>query len=146
VIGFICPSCNAPNNVPNGFAGKPVLCRECGRQLIVPAVVPAKIGAMIPEPAGGRRCVEGGPPRPMEESPPGTPAPLPLPVAKEVPRPILLTKEVPNSLPLAEELPLPVYIGPWAFLRTMALIAWSAFRHPFSTTTIDMLSGECTHE
>jgi hypothetical protein len=39
-----------------------------------------------------------------------------------------------------------VYIPPFAFLRTMLLIAWSAFRHPFSTTTIDMLSGECVQD
>ena len=40
----------------------------------------------------------------------------------------------------------PVYVSPWAYLRAMALIAWSTFRHPFSTTTIDLATGECVHE
>jgi len=38
-----------------------------------------------------------------------------------------------------------VYISPWAFVRTMLLIAWSAFRHPFSYTTIHMLTGDSMH-
>ncbi len=39
-----------------------------------------------------------------------------------------------------------VYISPFAFLRTMFLIAWSALAHPLSTTTIDMETGECVHD
>ncbi len=35
-----------------------------------------------------------------------------------------------------------VYISPGAYLRSMLAIAWSAFRHPFSTTTIDLTTGE----
>lgn len=42
--------------------------------------------------------------------------------------------------------PKPVYLSPWAYLRTMLLVAWSTFRHPFATTTIDLNTGECVHE
>jgi hypothetical protein len=31
------------------------------------------------------------------------------------------------------------------YLRTIFLMAWSAFRHPFRTTYIDMASGEAVH-
>ena len=34
-----------------------------------------------------------------------------------------------------------IYIGPRAFVRTMAAIAWSSFRHPLSPTLIDVRSG-----
>jgi hypothetical protein len=34
-----------------------------------------------------------------------------------------------------------VEISPAAFLRSMALIFWSAFRHPFKTTEIDLATG-----
>ena len=34
-----------------------------------------------------------------------------------------------------------IYISPWAYLRAMANIAWSAFRHPFTTTVIDLTTG-----
>jgi hypothetical protein len=34
-----------------------------------------------------------------------------------------------------------IYIGPRAFVRTMAAIAWSSFRHPLSTTLVDVRSG-----
>ncbi len=34
-----------------------------------------------------------------------------------------------------------IYISPWAFLRTMAAIAWSCFRHPLTTTEIDISTG-----
>jgi hypothetical protein len=33
------------------------------------------------------------------------------------------------------------YYRPWWFIRTMFLIAWCAFRHPFSTSTIDLATG-----
>jgi hypothetical protein len=36
--------------------------------------------------------------------------------------------------------------SPWKYLRTMALVAWSAFRHPFSTTIIDFDTGEMRQE
>jgi antitoxin VapB len=35
-----------------------------------------------------------------------------------------------------------VYISPRAYLRSMLAIAWSCFRHPFSTTRIDLATGE----
>jgi hypothetical protein len=35
-----------------------------------------------------------------------------------------------------------VYIKPMTYLRTMLAIAWSAFRYPFSTTTIDLSTGK----
>jgi hypothetical protein len=34
-----------------------------------------------------------------------------------------------------------IYIGPKAFVRTMAAIAWSSFRHPLSHTLVDVRSG-----
>ena len=37
------------------------------------------------------------------------------------------------------------YYSPWAYLRTMFLIGWSAFRHPFSYTEIDLVTGEMRH-
>jgi hypothetical protein len=36
----------------------------------------------------------------------------------------------------------PIYIGPWAYLRSMGLILWYSFRHPLTTTTIDLATGE----
>jgi len=33
------------------------------------------------------------------------------------------------------------YYRPWWFVRAMILIAWCAFRHPFSTSTIDLRTG-----
>ncbi len=36
-----------------------------------------------------------------------------------------------------------VYITPMAFLRSMVTIIWNAFRHPFSTTYIDLSTGNC---
>jgi hypothetical protein len=32
------------------------------------------------------------------------------------------------------------------FLQAMLAIAWSAFAHPFSTTVIDLATGEVRHE
>ncbi len=40
----------------------------------------------------------------------------------------------------------PVRIPPRAFLRAMAAIAWSSFRHPFSTTVIDLSTGKVVRE
>jgi len=37
-------------------------------------------------------------------------------------------------------------VSPWQYLRTMALIAWHSFRHPLTTTVIDMQSGACVQE
>jgi hypothetical protein len=38
-----------------------------------------------------------------------------------------------------------IRISAWMYLRTIFLLAWSAFRHPFRTTYIDMASGEVVH-
>lgn len=38
--------------------------------------------------------------------------------------------------------PTSIYISPLAFLRTMCAIAWSAFRHPLTTTVIDLSTGK----
>ena len=38
-----------------------------------------------------------------------------------------------------------IRISAWMYLRTIFLMAWSAFRHPFRTTYIDMASGEAVH-
>ncbi len=35
-----------------------------------------------------------------------------------------------------------VYISPGAYFRSMLAIAWSCFRHPFSTTEIDLATGK----
>jgi hypothetical protein len=35
-----------------------------------------------------------------------------------------------------------VYIPPTAFLRSMVTIVWNVFRHPFSTTYVDLSTGE----
>jgi hypothetical protein len=35
----------------------------------------------------------------------------------------------------------PVRISAWAYLRSMALIAWESFRHPFCTSVIDLETG-----
>jgi hypothetical protein len=34
-----------------------------------------------------------------------------------------------------------VYIGPFAFLRSMVAVAWSALAHPFTETVIDVTTG-----
>ena len=36
--------------------------------------------------------------------------------------------------------------SPLVFLRVMAAIAWSAFRHPFTTTVIDLATGKVLAE
>ena len=38
------------------------------------------------------------------------------------------------------------YYRPWWFIRTMFLIAWCAFRHPFSTSVIDLPTGRIIRE
>lgn len=38
-----------------------------------------------------------------------------------------------------------IYISPWAYVRAMLVIAWSAFRHPLCRTTVDLETGECVH-
>ncbi len=42
--------------------------------------------------------------------------------------------------------PGPVRIPPAAFIRAMIAVAWSAFRHPFSTTVIDLSTGKVVRE
>jgi hypothetical protein len=39
-----------------------------------------------------------------------------------------------------------VYISPRAFVKSMLAIAWSAFRHPLSPTTIDLSTGKYVHD
>ncbi len=34
----------------------------------------------------------------------------------------------------------------WQFLYTMFAIAWSAFAHPFSSTVIDLATGNIRHD
>jgi hypothetical protein len=38
--------------------------------------------------------------------------------------------------------PLVVRVPPLAFLKTMAVLAWSAFRYPSATTTVDLFTGD----
>jgi hypothetical protein len=37
------------------------------------------------------------------------------------------------------------YYSPLRYLRTMLAIAWAAFAHPFSSTVIDLATGEVRH-
>jgi hypothetical protein len=37
------------------------------------------------------------------------------------------------------------YYSPLRFLRAMLAIAWAAFAHPFSSTVIDLATGEMRH-
>jgi hypothetical protein len=39
------------------------------------------------------------------------------------------------------ESPVVVYIPPWAYLKSMFLLAWTAFRHPFTNARIDVTQG-----
>jgi len=38
------------------------------------------------------------------------------------------------------------HYSPLRFLRVMLAIAWSAFAHPFSSTVIDLCTGQVYHE
>jgi hypothetical protein len=38
------------------------------------------------------------------------------------------------------------YYRPWWFIRAMILIAWCAFRHPFSTSIIDLPTGHISRQ
>lgn len=38
-----------------------------------------------------------------------------------------------------------VRIPSLAYLRSVLAIAWGAFRHPFLTTYVDLLTGEAVH-
>jgi hypothetical protein len=38
------------------------------------------------------------------------------------------------------------YYSAWRFLQTMLAIAWAAFTHPFSSTVINLDTGEVRHE
>jgi hypothetical protein len=37
------------------------------------------------------------------------------------------------------------YYSPFCYLRAMLAIAWAAFAHPFSSTVIDLATGEMRH-
>ena len=37
------------------------------------------------------------------------------------------------------------YYSPWRYLQAMLSIAWAAFAYPFSTTVIDLATGEVRH-
>jgi len=51
----------------------------------------------------------------------------------------------PTTTSAATDAPEVIRISAWMYLRTIFLMAWSAFRHPFHTTYIDMASGEVVH-
>jgi hypothetical protein len=42
---------------------------------------------------------------------------------------------------IVQEAEQPISIPAWAYLRSMAAVAWSAFRHPLETTEIDLTTG-----
>ena len=57
----------------------------------------------------------------------------------------MATEQIPHTEAQGEAEPTPplkFYYSPWGFFRTMMLIAWCTFRHPFSTTIIDLETGE----
>ena len=60
-------------------------------------------------------------------------------VEEMIPAWLLLESE---RIEKSQEEELPVYIRPGAFLRSMLAIAWSAFRHPWKTTEIDLTTGQ----
>jgi hypothetical protein len=47
--------------------------------------------------------------------------------------------------PQEKSAPVKFCISLSAFLRSMLAIAWGAFRHPFSTTYVDISTGESVH-
>ena len=54
----------------------------------------------------------------------------------------------PAETPLQSESAMPsevFYYSPLRFVRTMLAIAWAAFAHPFSSTVIDLATGEVRH-
>ena len=52
----------------------------------------------------------------------------------------LTRQEVAHSFPVdVDEV---VYISPYAYIRSILAIVWNAFRHPFSTTYIDLSTGD----
>lgn len=67
--------------------------------------------------------------------------PMSLPVPDAADTADRASRQVPDSAS-----PDPVRIAPRAFLRAMAAIAWSSFRHPFSTTVIDLSTGKVVRE
>jgi hypothetical protein len=62
----------------------------------------------------------------------------------------MAVKEVPQTAGLSNQ-PEPAmpsqtfYYSPWRYFQTMFAIAWAAFAHPFSTTVIDLATGEARH-
>jgi hypothetical protein len=38
------------------------------------------------------------------------------------------------------------YNSPLGYLKTMFIIAWAAFAHPFSSTVIDLTTGNVRHD
>lgn len=54
---------------------------------------------------------------------------------------IVAESETPKEVSEPEVLRVP----PWSYLRAMFAIAWNAFRHPWSTTTIDLATGRVIH-
>ena len=38
-----------------------------------------------------------------------------------------------------------VYISPAAFLRSVLVILWSCFRHPLTTTVVDLTTGKVVY-
>jgi hypothetical protein len=58
----------------------------------------------------------------------------------------LLASRIREWLDLESPDPDAVRISPRAFLRAMVVIAWASFRHPFSTTVIDLSTGEVVRE
>jgi hypothetical protein len=69
-----------------------------------------------------------------------------MPLAGE---PVMAVEEVPQitgALSSLEPAPQVFYYSPWRYLQIMWAIVWSAFAHPFSTTVIDLTTGEMRHE
>ncbi len=60
-------------------------------------------------------------------------------------REVLQSPELPAQ-PESAMNPQIFYYSPLRYLRTILAIAWSAFTHPFSSTVIDLATGQVHHE
>ena len=63
----------------------------------------------------------------------------------------MAVQEVPQTLAVSNPSepamsPQAFHYSPFRFLQTMLAIAWAAFAHPFSSTVIDLTTGEAHHE
>lgn len=168
---FKCPFCSHDLNVADSCAGQLLCCPICQKQCRAPTpatvdfmAVPAgqirgrwqDYGVVPADDSGYQQPI--GIPRPAPASatgdgPPSVPTgPVPVvpigsAVAAGLPSASVALHEKFRPSAVSEAGPITmVYITPWQFVRTAALIAWHSFRHPSTTTTIDMESGQIVQQ